>query len=145
MSVSKPIKTKIKLQLVAGSANPAPPVGSMLGPTGINLMKFCKEFNDATMEKKGNVIPVIITIYIDKTYSIEYKTSPVSNLIKKYAKIEKGATKVGKDIVGALTQAQVAEIAKIKMQDLNTLDFNKACDSVRGSAKSMGVKIIQSS
>ena len=140
--MSKQIKTKVRLQLVAGSANPAPPVGSMLGPHGVNLMKFCTDFNNATKDKKGEIIPVVITIYVDKSYAIEYKTSPVSALLKKYAKITKGAVKVGTEFVGEISEDSVIEIAKIKMQDLNTSSIEKACSSIRGSAKSMGIKVV---
>jgi large subunit ribosomal protein L11 len=141
--MSKAIKTKIKLQLPSGSANPAS-VGSMLGPHGVNLMKFCTDFNNATKDKKGDVCPIVLTVYVDKTYEIEYKTPPASALIKKYSKIEKGSSKVqkgGKNPIGFITKANVMEIAKIKMQDLNTMDFDSACRSVEGSARSMGVEV----
>lgn len=140
--MSKQIKSKIRLQLVAGSANPAPPVGSMLGPHGVNLMKFCTDFNNATKEKKGEIVPVVVTIYVDRTYDIEYKIQPVSSLLKKYAKITKGAVKVGLETSGTISELNVIEIAKIKMNDLNTSNLESACKSVRGSAKSMGIKII---
>ena len=140
--MSKQIKAKVRLQLNAGSANQAPPVGSMLGPHGVNLMKFCTDFNNATKDKKGEVIPVIITIYTDKSYDIEYKTSPVSALLKKHAKITKGAVKIGSEFVATISEDSVLEIAKIKMQDLNTSCVESACKSIRGSAKSMGIKIV---
>jgi len=140
--MSKQIKATVKLQLSAGLANPAPPVGSTLGPHGINLMKFCTDFNNATKDKKGSIIPVIVTIFVDKTFEIECKTPPVSDLIKKAARIEKGGGKIGTEFVGQITELQVSEIASIKLQDLNTVDLESAKNSVRGSAKSMGVKII---
>lgn len=140
--MSKQIKAKVRMQLVAGSANPAPPVGSMLGPHGVNLMKFCTDFNNATKDKKGEIVPVIVTIYVDKTYGIEYKTTPVSALIKQYAKITKGAVKVGKEKVGTITKADAIKIAEAKMKDLNTHDVNAALKSVCGSAKSMGVDVV---
>jgi large subunit ribosomal protein L11 len=140
--MSKAIKIKIKIQLQSGGATPAS-VGSMLGPHGINLMKFCTEFNNATKDKKGDVSPIVLTVFVDKTYSIEYKTPPVSSLIKKYAKVEKGAVKAGKEVVGSITKAQVEEIAKIKLIDLNTMSIESACKSIEGSARSMGISIIQ--
>ena len=104
--MSKEVKAKVKLQLMAGSANPAPPVGSMLGPHGINLMKFCTEFNNATKSLSGNLVPVIVSIHADKSFSLEYKTTPVSNLLRKYAKIERGAKEVGKEVVGKISKDQ---------------------------------------
>lgn len=139
--MSKEVKAKVKIQLPAGSASPQPPVGTALGPHGIQLMGFCKEFNDATKDKKGQIVPVIVTIYKDRSFSIEYKTEPVSSLIKKSANLKKGAKKVGSEIVGSITEEQVKEIAKIKFPDLNTVDFESACKIVKGSAKSIGVEI----
>lgn len=140
--MSKPIKAKVRLQLSAGAANPAPPVGSTLGPHGINLMKFCTDFNNATKEKKGEIVPVIVTIYTDKTYDIEYKTAPVSALIKKYSKIQKGAKKTGHETVGSITIQDIELIAKIKLPDLNTISLESAMKIVAGSARSMGCKVI---
>ena len=140
--MSKQIKAKVRLQLSAASANPAPPVGSMLGPHGINLMKFCTDFNNATKEKKGSIVPIIITIYVDKTYEIEYKTSPVSDLIKKKIKLAKGASKTGHETVGSISMQDIEEIARLKMPDLNTATVESAVKSVVGSAKSMGLKVI---
>lgn len=139
--MSKAIKAQVKLQLPAGGANPAS-IGSMLGPQGVNLMKFCTDFNNGTKDRKGDVVPIVLTIYVDKTYDILYKTTPVSNLIKKHAKIEKGASKVGKEIVGSITMQQVEEIAKLKMPDLNVFELQNAMKSIIGSAKSMGIEII---
>jgi large subunit ribosomal protein L11 len=140
--MSKQIKAKVKLQLAAGAANPAPPVGSNLGPHGINLMKFCTDFNNATKEKKGDIVPVIVTVYVDKSFDIEYKTPPVSDLIKKHAKVASGSAKTGKEFIGSLTEDQVTQIARIKFQDLNTVDFEKARSSIKGSARSMGIRIV---
>jgi large subunit ribosomal protein L11 len=142
--MSKEVRAKVKLQLTAGSANPAPPVGSMLGPHGINLMKFCTEFNNATKSLSGSLVPVIVSIYSDKSFSLEYKTAPVSNLLKKYAKIESGAKEAGKEVVGKISKDQAIEIAKIKMPDLNTTDLESACKIIEGSARSIGIKIINS-
>jgi large subunit ribosomal protein L11 len=141
--MSKAVKAKVKLQLIAGSANPAPPVGSMLGPHGINLMKFCTEFNNSTKSASGSVVPVIITVFSDKSFTLEYKTTPVSNLLKKHAKIEKGSKQVGKEIVGKISKSQAIEIAKIKMPDLNTTDLDAACKIIEGSARSMGIDVIE--
>lgn len=140
--MSKQIKAKVRLQLIAGSANPAPPVGSTLGPHGINLMKFCTDFNNATKDKKGETVPVIVTIYVDKSYDIEYKTAPVTFLIKKYAKFTKGATKVGKEVVGSISMQDIEQIAKIKLQDLNTTSLETAMKIIAGSARSMGCKVV---
>ncbi len=140
--MSKPIKVKVRLQLPAGAANPAPPVGSTLGPHGINLMKFCTDFNNATKEKKGDIVPVVVTVYMDKTYSIEYKTSPASDLIKKRIKLQKGASKTGHETVGTIAESDLREIARIKMVDLNTIDLEAATKSIRGTAISMGLKVV---
>lgn len=138
--MSKQIKAKVKLQLSAGAANPAG-IGSMLGPHGVNLMKFCTDFNNATRDKKGEVVPIILTVFIDKTYDIVYKTAPVSYLIKKYSNITKGSSKVGKEVAGSISMLHIEEIAKIKMRDLNAMDTAKAINIIIGSAKSMGIKV----
>lgn len=140
--MSKPIKTTVRLQLNAAAANPAPPVGSTLGPHGINLMKFCTEFNNATKDRKGDIVPVVITIYTDKTFSIEYKISPISDLIKKRIKLTKGSSKAGHETVGKISESDIRDIAKIKMADLNTIDLEAATRSVHGSALSMGLEVI---
>jgi large subunit ribosomal protein L11 len=140
--MAKDIKIKIRLQIPAGAATPAPPVGSMLGPHGINLMKFCTEFNNATKDKKGEIVPVIITVFVDKSFEIEYKTAPVSALIKKYANVQKGAKNVGTEKVGTITRDQALKIAEIKMQDLNTISLEAAVKSVCGSARSMGIDVV---
>ncbi len=140
--MAKDIKIKIRLQIPAGAATPAPPVGSMLGPHGINLMKFCTEFNNATKDKRGDVVPVIITVFVDKSFEIEYKTAPVSALIKKYANVQRGAKSVGTEKVGTITRDQALKIAEIKMQDLNTISLEAAVKSVCGSARSMGIDVV---
>lgn len=139
--MSKPIKAKVKIQLSGGGANPSQ-IGKEMGPHGINLMKFCTEFNAATMAKKGELCSSVVTVYFDKTFSIEYKTPPVSFLIKKESNVSKGASKVGKEIVGSITKEQVLKIAKIKMPDLNTMSLEGACRSIEGAARSMGIKVI---
>ncbi|KKP23897.1 MAG: 50S ribosomal protein L11 [candidate division TM6 bacterium GW2011_GWF2_28_16] len=139
--MAKKIKANVKLQLPAGAATPAPPVGSCLGQHGVAIMDFCKKFNAATANRKGETVPVFITIYVDKTFDFILKTPPVSELLRKKAKIQKGASNPSKDIAGMLTWADVEEIAKIKMPDLNAFDIEAAKKIVAGSARSMGLKI----
>ncbi|MBU4331771.1 50S ribosomal protein L11 [Patescibacteria group bacterium] len=139
--MSKPIKTIIKLQIPAGKANPAPPVGPALGQHGLNIQEFCVKFNDATKDKGGDVIPVEITVYGDRTYDFKLKTSPAAELIKKAAGIKKGSGKALTDKVGKITRAQLKEIAEIKMPDLNANDIDAAMRIVEGTARQMGVEI----
>ena len=135
------IKTVVKLAIQAGSANPAPPVGTALGPHGIKIMDFCNEFNEKTKEQRGSVIPAIVTIFEDRTFTFILKKPPVPDMIKKAAGIEKGTGTTGKEKVGKITMAQVEEIAKNKMPDLNTKDIEAAKRTVIGTARSMGVEI----
>lgn len=137
----KPISKKIKLEITGGQANPAPPIGPILGQTGINIMEFCKSFNNQTKDQMGTIIPVIITIYEDRSYDFELRTPPAAVLIKKMIKIEKGAKNSKKDEAGVLTNAQLEEIAKMKMVDLNAFSLESAKKVIAGSARSMGVKI----
>jgi len=139
--MAKAIKTIAKLQLPAGQATPAPPVGPALGQHGLNLGEFCSRFNDATKDKIGDVIPVEITIYEDRTYSLKFKTPPAADLLRKAAGIEKGAANPLKDKVGTVTRAQVREIAQKKMADLNANDIDAAMKIVEGTARSMGIKV----
>jgi len=139
--MAKAIKTIAKLQLPAGQATPAPPVGPALGQHGLNLGEFCSRFNDATKDKIGDVIPVEITIYEDRTYSLKFKTPPAADLLRKAAGIEKGAANPLKDKVGTVTRAQVREIAQKKMADLNANDIEAAMKIVEGTARSMGIKV----
>lgn len=139
--MAKKIKTTIKLQIPAGKANPAPPVGTALGPHGLNLMDFCNKFNEGTRDKGDSVIPVIITIYEDRSFSLEFKTPPVSDMIKKALKVPKGAANPLTGKIGKLTRAQVRQIAESKMQDLNAHDLEAADRIVAGTARSMGVDI----
>ena len=132
---------KIKLQIPAGTANPAPPVGSALGPHGVNIMEFCKQFNAKTQADKGLIIPVIITVYADRSFSFITKTPPASILIKKAAKIESGSGEPNRNKVGKITVDQVKEIAKLKMKDLNAATIESAMSMVRGTARSMGVEV----
>jgi len=137
----KPIKALVKLQLPAGSATPAPPVGPALGQHGLNLGEFVKKFNDATQSRAGEVVPVEITIYEDRTYSMVFKTPPASDLLKKAAGIEKGSKEPHKVKVGKVTRAQLKEIAQKKMADLNANDLEAASRIVEGTARNMGITI----
>ena len=140
--MAKKIKTIVKLTIPAGSANPAPPVGTALGPQGIKIMEFCNEFNERTKEMRGSVIPAVITIFEDRSFEFILKQPPVSDMIKKMAGISKGTGTPGKEKVGKLTTTQVEQIAKTKIVDLNTKDLEAAKRSVCGTAKSMGVEIV---
>ncbi|MFA5109671.1 MAG: 50S ribosomal protein L11 [Patescibacteria group bacterium] len=139
--MAKKIKTKIKLQITGGQANPAPPIGPALGQHGLNIAGFCKEFNDRTKDKMGDVIPVEITVYEDRSYDFILKTPPAAELIKKAAGIKKGSGKPLTEKVGSITKAQLAEIAKTKMPDLNANDIEAAEKIVAGTARQMGVEI----
>lgn len=139
--MAKKIKTKIKLQIAGGQANPAPPVGPALGQHGLNIAEFCKQFNDKTKDKMGSIIPVEITVYEDRSYDFILKTPPAAELIKKAAGIQKGSGKPLTDKIGKITQAQLEEIAKTKMPDLNTDDLEAAKSIIVGTARQMGVEI----
>ena len=132
---------KIKLQIPAGKATPAPPVGTVLGPAGINLQEFCTKYNDATKDKMGDILPVEITVYDDRTFDFVIKTPPTAFLIKKVAKIKKGSTKGKDEVVATLSQDQLREIAEIKLPDLNCYTVEEAMKIVAGTAINMGVKI----
>lgn len=136
------IKAKVKIQLPGGAATPAPPVGTVLGPHGVNLMEFCKAFNALTAQKKGQTVPVVITIFKNRTFEILIKTPPTAELIKNAAGIKKGSTKPAATVAGKITRQQVQEIAKIKLPDLNANDIAAAEKIVIGSARSMGVEVI---
>ena len=139
--MAKEVARKVKLQIAAGKATPAPPVGTVLGPTGINLSEFCTKYNDATREKMGDVLPVEISIYDDRTFDFVIKTPPAAFLIKKVAKIKKGSTKGSKETVATITREQLKEIAEIKLPDLNAYTVEEAMKIVEGTALNMGVKI----
>ena len=139
--MAKEVVKKINLQIPAGKATPAPPVGTVLGPAGINLGEFCTKFNDATKDKMGDIIPVDIFLYDDRSYDFTLKTPPAAELIKKYAKISKGSAKGSKETVGTLTEADVRAIAETKLPDLNAYDVESAMKIVAGTAKNMGVKV----
>lgn len=137
----KKVVGKIKLQIPAGKANPAPPIGPALGQHGVNIMQFCKEYNAKTQDKAGTVVPVEITVYEDRSFDFVLKTPPCSELIKKAAKISKGSSAPNKTKVGSITAAQVTEIAQTKMPDLNATTIEAAEAMVRGTARNMGVTI----
>ncbi len=136
----KQISGYIKLQVEAGKANPSPPVGPALGQKGINIMDFCKSFNDRTKDQAGMIIPVVITVFKDKSFTFITKSPPVSVLIKKVLKLKKASGEPNRIKVGKITQAQIEEIAKIKMSDLNANTLEAACNMIEGTARSMGVE-----
>lgn len=139
--MAKPVAAVVKIQIPAGQATPAPPVGTALGPHGVAIMDFCRQYNDQTSEKAGQIIPVVITIYEDRTFSFILKTPPTSYLIREAAGIESGASEVGREEVGMISDEQVAAIAETKMPDLNTDDLEKAKRQIAGTARSMGVRV----
>lgn|SRR5437868_992382 len=141
--MAKAVKAQIKLQIPGGAATPAPPVGNNLGQHQVNLMEFCKQFNAATSSKKGETVPVIITVYVDKTFSFVLKTPPASELIRKKINISKGSSRPNTDKVGKITMADIEEIAKIKLPDLNANSIEQAKKIIAGSARSMGVVVIE--
>ncbi len=138
---NKPVKAVIKLQIPAGKANPAPPIGPALGQHGVNIMEFCKAYNERTKDKGDTVIPVEITVFQDKTFEFILKTPPASILIKKALGLDKGSPNPNTNIVGTLTQAQLQSIAELKMEDLNASDLETAKSIIAGSARSMGVRV----
>lgn len=139
--MAKKVKTIIKLQIKAGQANPAPPVGPALGQHGLNIQDFCVRFNEATKEKGGDIIPVEISVYEDRSFDFVLKTPPAAELLKKAAKIEKGSSDSLKNKVGKVTREQVRQIAEIKMPDLNANDIEAAMKIVEGTARSMGIQV----
>jgi len=138
----KKIKIVVKLAIQAGMANPAPPVGTALGPQGIKIMDFCNEFNEKTKDMKGSLIPSVITIFEDRSFSFIIKKPPVSDMIKKITGIEKGSGTTGREKIGQITKSQIAQIAEAKMVDLNTTDPVAAQNMVTGTARSMGLEIV---
>ncbi|MCD6252900.1 MAG: 50S ribosomal protein L11 [Thermotogae bacterium] len=142
--MAKKVVAQIRLQLEAGKATPAPPVGPALGQHGVNIMEFCKRFNAQTADKAGMVIPVVIDVYEDRSFSFVLKTPPASFLLKKAAKIDKGSPEPNRVKVGKVTKKQIEEIAKIKMPDLNTDDLEAACRIIEGTARNMGIEVVGS-
>ena len=139
--MAKKVTAQVKLQIPAGKATPAPPVGTALGPQGVNIMDFCKSFNAKTMPQKGLIIPVVITVYVDRTFTFVTKTPPAAVLLKKAANLAKGSGTPNKEKVGSVSEAQVLEIAKQKMPDLNTVSVEAAVKSIKGTARSMGIEV----
>jgi large subunit ribosomal protein L11 len=139
--VAKEIKTQVKLQIPAGKANPAPPVGPALGQAGVNIQEFCVKFNDATRDQMGSVIPVVITVYDDRSFTFVTKTPPASDLLKKAAGVNKGSGNALKEKVGSITRDQLREVAEAKMPDLNANDVEAAMNIIAGSARNMGITI----
>jgi large subunit ribosomal protein L11 len=144
MAPPKKVQTQVKLQIIAGKATPAPPVGPALGQAQVNIMEFCKQFNARTQTKdmEGLVIPVVITVYVDRSFTFVTKTPPAAVLLKKAANVAKGAGAPNKDKVGKVTEAQVLEIAKQKMPDLNAASVETAVKSIKGTARSMGIEVV---
>ena len=141
--MAKKLKAIVKLQIPAGKANPAPPVGTALGPHGVNIMGFCKEYNARTQQEMGQIIPVEISIFADGSFSFITKTPPASDLILKALKVDKGSAEPNKEKVGQLTQSQVREIAEIKLKDLTGVSVESAMKMVEGTARSMGVTVAE--
>ena len=139
--MAKELVKKIKLQIPAGKATPAPPVGTVLGPVGINLGDFCSKYNDATRDKMGDILPVEISVYSDKSFDFVVKTPPTPFLLKKFAKVSKGSKSGARDIVATITKAQLKEIAEIKLPDLNAYDVEGAMKIVAGTARNMGIGV----
>lgn len=139
--MAKKVKAIIKLQIQAGKATPAPPVGPALGQHGVNIMAFCKDYNDQTSSQAGSIIPVEITVFEDRSFTFITKTPPASDLLKKALNVEKGSGKTGQESAGTISKAKVNEIAKIKMRDLNAMDVEGAAKIIEGTARSMGIKV----
>jgi len=137
----KKVAAVVKIQIPAGKATPAPPVGTALGPHGVAIMDFCKQYNAATESQTGTIVPVEITVFEDRSFTFILKTPPTPVLLRQAAGLEKGSTTPGKDTVGSITEDQVAEIAKVKMPDLNAYDLEAAKQQVRGTARSMGITV----
>ncbi len=140
--MAKKIVGYIKLQIPAGKANPSPPIGPALGQRGVNIMGFCKEFNAKTQKQTGDILPTIITVYADKSFSFITKSPPATQLLKKFAKLESGSQTPGKTSCGTISMAHVREIAKMKMEDLNATDIENASRMIAGSARSMGLEVV---
>ncbi|MFH0828127.1 MAG: 50S ribosomal protein L11 [Candidatus Omnitrophota bacterium] len=139
--MAKKVKAEIKLHVPAGAANPAPPVGPALGQHGVNIMQFCKQFNEQTKNKDGLILPVVISVYEDRSFSFIIKSPPTSILLKRAANLAKASGISGKEVIGKVTHKQLEEIAKQKMADINTIDMNKALKTIEGTAKSMGIQV----
>jgi large subunit ribosomal protein L11 len=141
--MAKKVIAQIKLQIPAGQANPSPPIGPALGQHGVNIMEFCKSYNARTQGQEGTIIPVLITVYADRSFTFVTKTPPASVLLKQVAQLAKGAKEAGREKVGQITKAQLEEIARQKMPDLNTTSLEMAMHSIAGTARSMGIEIVE--
>lgn len=141
--MAKEVVTQIKLQVPGAQANPAPPIGPALGQHGVNIMEFCKQFNEKTKDKPGTVLPVVISVYKDKSFTFILKQPPVANALKKAAGLAKASTEPGRTLIGKVTKEQVMEIAKNKMNDLNTTKMESAMRIVAGTARSMGIQVVE--
>lgn len=141
--MGKELVTKIKLQVTGGQANPAPPIGPALGQHGLNIMEFCKQFNERTKDQPGVVLPVVISVYKDKSFTFIMKQPPVANALKKAAGLAKASSEPGRNVIGKVTKADVAEIARKKMSDLNTTKMESAIRIVEGTARSMGLQVVE--
>ncbi len=141
--MAKKVIAQIKLQIPAGQANPSPPIGPALGQHGVNIMEFCKSYNAKTGSQEGTIIPVLITVYADRSFTFVTKTPPASVLIKQAAQLAKGAKEAGREKAGSITKAQLADIARQKMPDLNAVDLDMAMKSIAGTARSMGIEIVE--
>ena len=141
--MAKKVIAEVKLQIPAGAANPSPPVGPALGQRGVNIMEFCKAFNAQTQAQAGLIIPVIITVYADRSFTFITKTPPASFLLKKAARIQKGSSETGKSTVGTIKRSQLREIAEVKMKDLNANDLDAASKIIEGSARAMGLQVVE--
>jgi len=141
--MAKKVIAQIKLQLPAGQANPSPPVGPALGQHGVNIMEFCKSYNAKTAGQEGTIIPVLITVFADRSFTFVTKTPPASVLLKQAAQLAKGAKETGREKAGSITKAQLADIARQKMPDLNTVNLEMAMNSIAGTARSMGIEITE--
>lgn len=139
--MAKKVKAIVKLQIPAGKANPAPPVGPALGQHGVNIMAFCKDYNQKTQSMEGSIVPVVITVYDDRSFTFVTRTPPAADLIKKALKVEKGSGRPGTQIVGKLSRDKVRDIAQLKMKDLNAISIEGAMKIVEGTARSMGVDV----
>jgi len=139
--MAKEVIAQVKLQIAGGRANPAPPVGTALGPHGINIQDFCAKFNEKTKDKNGEVTPIVVTIYKDRSFTFILKTPPAAELLKKAARVEKGSAEPNKNKVGSVTKDQVRAIAEQKMEDLNAFDVDQAMKMVEGTARSMGITV----
>lgn len=140
--MAKKIRTVLTIQLPAGKATPAPPVGTVLGPHGINIVEFCKTYNERTAPQTGQVIPAQITIFEDRSFTFVLRTPPAADLLRKAAGLEKGSSTAGRERAGTVTRAQVREIAQVKMPDLNAIDLDQASRIVEGTARSMGIEVV---